>query len=266
MEIITFENSIVSDVLASPQRSPPQIQNQTTPPTSRLRLTTIAENVREDTGNLARLKLFDLVFIIDESDSMVERDGAEAVGADGSLVHQSRWETLADGMRYVADLARHHDSDGVDVRFLYNDARDEYEVIDGRRVLDLLAREVVWTVLQTHLDGYEEFREKMRGAPASGAPRPPVPKKLNLVVITDSEVADTDEVEQTIVDAARKLEALDAPPNQIGIQFLQVGRSVEAAEWLRTLDDDLHKIRGMKDVSVPLPRALLQHLAPAETT
>jgi len=227
-------------------------------------LVALPENSREDNSKFARLKLFDTVFIIDDSGSMNERDGTQVVDAEGQPKTLSRWETLVDGMRYIVDLACYYDNNGVDVHFLYNDAKDELGITEGQRVLDLLAKEVrldeegggtvvgqvLWMVLETHLDGYEDFRKQMR---ARVSPRPKMPKKLNVIVITDGEAADTEEVEQTIVAAAQKLERLGAPPNQIGIQFLQVGQSETAADWLRMLDDDLHRIHGIKDVSTGRP-------------
>ena len=69
---------------------------------------------------------------------------------------------------------------------------------------------------------------------------------INLVAVP------TEDVEQTIVDTARKLEDLRAPPNQVGIQFLQIGQNKQVAKWLKMLEDKLHEIHKVKDVSFAL--------------
>ena len=51
-----------------------------------------------------------------------------------------------------------------------------------------------------------------------------------------------DNVEDVIVNAARRLEQLGIPERQLGIQFVQIGSDERAADALRALDDDLqHK-------------------------
>jgi len=62
-------------------------------------------------------------------------------------------------------------------------------------------------------------------------------KPINLIVITDG--APSDDVEATILYAAKKLDKLDAPMHQVGVQFFQVGNEPGAREALRELDDDL---------------------------
>jgi uncharacterized protein YegL len=58
-------------------------------------------------------------------------------------------------------------------------------------------------------------------------------KPLNILAITDG--VPSDDVESVIVLAAKKLDALDAAPHQVGIQFFQVGNEEGAAEALRKL-------------------------------
>lgn len=216
----------------------------------------------EDTTRLARLSQFDTVFVIDDSGSMNEQDGGD----------RSRWEVLIDSMKYIVDIVCHYDPNGVDVRFLFNDAKDESEIREGQRVLDLLSNEVepddggggtfmaqvLWMVLQDQLDRFEEFRAEMKRAASSSSrgrreARPRAPRKLNLICITDGEATDKEEVESTIVDAARRLDELKAPSNQIGIQFVQIGNNDKAAAWLKLLDDKLKQMYNVRDVRFTLP-------------
>jgi hypothetical protein len=69
-------------------------------------------------------------------------------------------------------------------------------------------------------------------------------KPLNLIVITDGEPSD--DVEAPLISCAKKLDKLDAPAWQIGIQFFQVGRDEGARAHLRALDDELAEIAGME--------------------
>lgn len=55
---------------------------------------------------------------------------------------KSRWELLMESMRYIAGIICYYDPDGVDLHFLFNDWKDELEIKDPRRVLNLLSKEV----------------------------------------------------------------------------------------------------------------------------
>ena len=75
-------------------------------------------------------------------------------------------------------------------------------------------------------------------------------KPLNIIVITDGQA--TDDVESVILSAARRLDKLDAPAWQVGVQFFQVGDDAEARKMLVELDDHLEKkvkggVRDMVD-------------------
>jgi hypothetical protein len=85
--------------------------------------------------------------------------------------------------------------------------------------------------------------ERKRGVPREH------PKPLNLIVITDGDADDQDEVEDYLTSVAKELDRLEAPGRHIGIQFVQIGDDEAAAEWLTDLDDGF-KGRGTRDVSV----------------
>lgn len=67
-------------------------------------------------------------------------------------------------------------------------------------------------------------------------------KPLNLIVITDG--VPTDDVESALILAAKKLDKLEAPAWQIGVQFFQVGNDESAKQHLKQLDDELSDIAG----------------------
>lgn len=62
-------------------------------------------------------------------------------------------------------------------------------------------------------------------------------KPINVLAITDG--VPSDDVEAVLLNAAKKLDALDAAPHQIGVQFFQVGNEEGAREALKELDDEL---------------------------
>lgn len=62
-------------------------------------------------------------------------------------------------------------------------------------------------------------------------------KPVNLIVLTDG--VPSDDVESVLISAAKKLDRLDAPPFQVGVQFFQVGNEDGAKEALEELDDEL---------------------------
>lgn len=78
------------------------------------------------------------------------------------------------------------------------------------------------------------------------------PRPLNIIVITDG--VPSDDPESVIIHAARKLDALDTPPWQVGIQFFQVGEEQGAADALRELDDGLvERGGGVRDMVDTVP-------------
>jgi hypothetical protein len=202
----------------------------------------------ENTSPFNQLAQFDIVFLVDDTGSMITQD------CDGG---KSRWTELIQSMRHVVDLVCHYDKDGVDVHFLINSLKDEPEIREGQRVMTLLTKEVgpdemgggtymqdqLWEILTRSIDKFENYRRAMKSSV-----RAERPKKLNLIVITDGAADDKEEVEFTITSAAQRLDQLQAPPNQVGIQFLQIGRDVQAGKWLEFLDDSLHKMQGIRDI------------------
>ena len=69
-----------------------------------------------------------------------------------------------------------------------------------------------------------------------GAPVNP-PKPVVFIVLTDGEP--TDNPKSVILKYAKKLQRAKWPQRQVGIQFVQVGDSREAARSLKEMDDDL---------------------------
>ena len=185
-------------------------------------------SAREDPYLL--LRRFDTVIVVDDSASMTEH-----------------WDATRAALENVASMALKHDEDGIDLYFMNNTAVGARNVKSATHIRRLFAQvhptgitptgECLDEILRTYLDRYADARKE------PGAARV---KPLNILVITDGEP--TDDPESVIVSAARRLEALNAPLHQVGIQFLQIGDEPGAREALEELDDDLETYYGIRDM------------------
>ena len=153
------------------------------------------------------------------------------------------WREVRDSLASFVPIAAAYDADGVDIHFLnhtasFSNIRDPQRVLSifdsvspwggtptGRRLLDLLSK-------------YVAKIEKPMGMERE--------KPLNLIVITDG--VPSDDPEGSIVQIAKKLDKLEAPSWQIGVQFIQVGSEPEAAEALQDLDDGIAARGGVRDM------------------
>lgn len=185
----------------------------------------------------AFLSSFDTIFLIDDSASMAGRS----------------WREVRDALRAIAPICTAHDDNGIDLYFLNHRPKkgDGYcNIRSPDEVADLFASVQpsggtptgtrIAQILGPYLRDYEEQVARTGDPDKSGM------KPVNMIVITDG--APTDDPESAIVRLARKLDRLDAPPHQLGIQFFQVGNQRGAAEALRELDDSLAEQADVRDM------------------
>jgi len=194
----------------------------------------------------AFLSSFDTVFLIDDSGSMAGRS----------------WREVKEVLSSIAPVCTSHDANGIDVYFLNarntspsasasGGAQGFCNIATPRQVEDLFKQvrpqgatptgTRINAILKPYLRGYE------RAVARTGDPDDCGVKPVNMIVITDG--APTDDPEAVIISLARKLDALDAPPHQVGIQFFQVGNDREASKALKELDDGLaEQGGGVRDI------------------
>lgn len=186
----------------------------------------------------AFLTQFDTIFVIDDSGSMAGRS----------------WREVRDALRAITPICTAHDADGIDVYFLNHKSREPgsadkpsggYSNIRDAEQVQRLFESVrpsgatpTGTRLQHILKPYVASLAKKPNNMESIKP-------VNIIVITDG--CPTDDPESVIVQHAKKLDNLEAPPYQVGIQFFQVGNEAGAANALRELDDDLAD-QGVRDM------------------
>lgn len=75
---------------------------------------------------------------------------------------------------------------------------------------------------------------------------------MNLICITDG--VPTDDVESPLIACAKKLDKLEAPAWQVGVQFFQVGNDKVARKSLVQLDDELKSIAGDDEMTDMIDR------------
>ncbi|KAK1760645.1 collagen alpha-5 chain [Echria macrotheca] len=189
----------------------------------------------------AFLSTFDTIFVIDDSGSMAGRS----------------WREVKEALRAITPICTAHDADGIDVYFL--NARNNRHQNGGwtnlRRPEDVenLFSQVrpgggtptgtrINQIMKPYLRGYEQAIARTGGDPDNSGVKP-----VNMIVITDG--VPTDDPESVIVSIAKKLDKIEAPPYQVGIQFFQVGNERGAAEALQELDDSLGDVAaGVRDI------------------
>ena len=184
-------------------------------------------------SDFAFLSTFDTKLVIDDS---------------GSMAGQS-WRETAAALATIAPICTSYDSDGIDIYFLNQHHSYEYKHVTSKEAVQQIFESVRprgGTPTGLRLDSI--LRPYLRQCEQKG---PENCKPINIIVITDG--VPTDDVESPIIAAARKLDKLDAPAWQIGIQFFQVGEERGAAEALRELDDQLAEIGDVRDMVDTVP-------------
>lgn len=183
----------------------------------------------------AFLNSFDTIFLIDDSGSMA-----------GSL-----WRETGEALQAITPICTAHDADGIDIFFLnHADSPFHHNVTTSgtvREIFDTVrpgggtpTGQRLHQILRPYLRKYTEA--------------PETTKPINIICITDGEPSD--DVEGPLIQAAKKLDKLEAPVWQVGVQFFQVGRDEKAKASLKQLDDELGEIAGdgeMRDIVDTVP-------------
>lgn len=178
-----------------------------------------------DSDAYAFLKSFDTIFLIDDSGSMAGRS----------------WRETAEAIEKIAPICTQRDADGIDIFFL-NHPNTFKNVTNAGTVVEIFqsVRPSGVTPTGQRLDQIlKPYLKRYERAPNTTKP-------INIIVITDG--VPTDDLESPIIQAAKKLDKLDAPAWQVGIQFFQVGKEETARETLKQLDDGLRELSGDDDL------------------
>lgn len=174
---------------------------------------------------LAHLTRFDTIFLVDDSGSMFG----------------PRWAEARAALAAVVDLAVKYDRDGVDIRFFNDEENQGDHLTSSADVMNLFDKVVPSGITPTEDVIEQELGDYM--VKWKDAKRKT--KKLNLIVLTDGEPDDDNDVERMIVKYAQELDREGAREHQVGIQFVQIGDDAKATAFLKMLDNDLKRRHGI---------------------
>ncbi|KAF2009001.1 hypothetical protein BU24DRAFT_437518 [Aaosphaeria arxii CBS 175.79] len=220
---------------AAPNNDAPPAYTATPRASPQTQVTNIPVGAGSSTDDpFAFLKSFDTIFLIDDSGSMAGRS----------------WRETQRALETITPICTQRDADGIDIYFLNHPDSDYYKnVTSPGSVVEIFQSvrpgggtptgQKLNNILRPYIRQCERSLETT--------------KPINIIVITDGEPSD--DVESPIINAAKKLDKLDAPAWQVGIQFFQVGREPGAREALKQLDDGLEEIAGgdLRDIVDTVP-------------
>lgn len=219
---------------------PPVFHRPASPsPSGASRISVASASTPEDP--YAFLSSFDTIFVIDDSGSMAGRS----------------WREVREALRAITPICTAHDADGIDVFFLNAKNAETtrqgggWKNITSARQVENLFDQVrpsggtptgtrINNIMKPYLRTYEETIAASGGDPDNCGVKP-----VNMIVITDG--VPTDDPESVIISIAKRLDRIEAPPYQVGIQFFQVGNERGAASALQELDDNLGGVRDIVD-------------------
>ena len=145
----------------------------------------------------------------------------------------------------------------VDINFLLSTHLNKTNIRSGQEVLNPLAQvdleqgfeekyfaAVLAEILGPYVARYKDYFEATKRREKADKVRP-----LNVIVLTDGKADDAKSTKRIIIRIGNQLDEMNAPDTQIGLQFLQVEDDNEAANWLKSLDNELEDTHNVRDVS-----------------
>lgn len=183
---------------------------------------------------LSGLRGYDIVYVVDDSSSMSWEELRSRIVP---------WPHARDALITFSTVCAGWDEDGQDVYFLNRrepvlgatpqQIADAFNLIHPSGGTNMGRR--LSTIAKAYLEEYD-----------SGEVKP-----LNIIAITDGQFSD--DVISVIKWIVGQLEKRDALPNQLGIQFVQIGADPAATKCLQMLDDDLEDMGLPRDIVDTVP-------------
>lgn len=169
------------------------------------------------------------------------------------------WREVQSALASITPICTAHDKDGIDIYFLNHRTSAAADPRSGKaaggytNITDATAIDRIFTtvrpsgmtptgtrlnhILKAYLRRYETAIQQAGGDPDGTDLKP-----INLIMVTDG--VPSDDPESVLLSVAQKLDKLEAPPHQVGVQFFQVGNEPGAKDALRALDDELSDLGG----------------------
>lgn len=195
---------------------------------------------------LEALRNYDTQFLIDDSGSM--RLSTSQIGKG-----KTHWEEVNNVLSEIVKICAKFDDNGIDVFFfnsslvgLFNgfDIKNPDEVMklfEGRERAGIRGStptaEALDLIIAPYLSDYER---RVRN-------RQKLPKPRNIIVLTDGAANNNKLLKKNLLSYARRLDKINAPSDQIGVQFFQVGRMEGVEEFLNHLDEAMAEENDCRD-------------------
>ncbi|PLW04683.1 hypothetical protein PCANC_27392 [Puccinia coronata f. sp. avenae] len=182
--------------------------------------------IDDDENLLSTLKRFKTIFLLDDSASMASN---------------GHWEEAIKVLGELVKVASNYDTEGIDVQLL----NSKYHFKSSKGASPLLRKFKTIqptgdsTPTETKLE--EILRPYIETLEMQKSKQHPLPKPLNLVIITDGIPDDIDTFISIISHVSSTLDGGHFPLNQIGIQFVQIGSDRRVSRVLNILDNHLQK-------------------------
>lgn len=179
-----------------------------------------------------QLKKYDFIVLVDKSGSMSNTDTPNG---------KSRWEYAQENVLNIARECMKYDDNGITVGVFANKLKLYENVTDGAGQLEKIFQENQpggSTDTAAALDHVIQEYLQSKAKDATNA------KPIIVVTITDGEPDDEKAVIQVIVNATKKI----ATREEIGLEFIQVGKDQHARAFLKKLDDDMGKEGATLDI------------------
>lgn len=171
----------------------------------------------------------DYKFLCDASSSMLGTDGKP----------KNRWVRQQEIVNGVASVACTYDPDGISIFIYTNGITAAYDNVKA-------GDELLKTLFTTHQPGGSTYTGKALAEVLNSwfAEPEATRKPMTIVVATDGEAADPQDLVHCIIDASKRIKN----DEELAITFLQVGADKEASAFLKRLDDDLQKEGARFDI------------------
>ncbi|KAF8437878.1 hypothetical protein BGX38DRAFT_1210811 [Terfezia claveryi] len=192
---------------------------------------------------LHALANFDTQFLIDDSGSMKLQSSAAA--AKG----RTHWEEVKLVLSDIVKVCADYDENGVDVFFFNSSLAGQFnrtnikepkevmELFEARSQAGIRGSTPTAEALDLIISPYLQECERSRY----------FPKPRNVIVLTDGAANNNKLLKQNLISYARRLDKMEAPLNQIGVQFFQVGNVEGVDEFLTHLDNVLSEENECRD-------------------
>lgn len=194
---------------------------------------------------LAYLRAFETIFLVDDSAAMTPY-----------------WDQVKELLDNIAPICAKHDPDGIDLYFVNHRPKGFIEFLPGQSIRKSGYRRIGgFTQLQTKDSVAQVFTNitKPSGKCNLGAR---LNKLLswycnkvkkdtefagwNLIILTAGKF--DDDVKAPLAETAKKLDEMQTPAHQLGIQLLQLGNDDQVSNAFKYLDDELHRTTKTRDI------------------